>query len=242
MIPSALNWYNTGVTVTLGELIEAGVDIWKGANYPIPNTYCKDEFGNTTCLFDDFKLRKKIEDHYYFRQIGQETPARFLHYLHTRMREIMPYFVQLYEFEVTFKRVEDKLESYHLTETLEKKTTGTGSVSGSSEGTSSGTDTTNANNTKKFSNTPQGSIDNLDSYMTEATVDNGTATDTSTSTASGSSSQTSNESGTEDYTLVRRGNIGVQPLGTEVKDIRSAFINIDMMIIKELEDLFLKVY
>lgn len=234
MIPSALNWYNTGVTVTLGELIESGVDIWKGCDHQMPNC--------TLSSTNMAVLRRKIENHYYFRQIGQETPARFLHYLHARMCEIMPYYCQLYEFEETFHSVEDKLESYHLTETLDKKTTGTGTVSGSSEGTSTGTDTTNANNTKKFSNTPQGSIANLDSYMTEATVDNGTATDTSTSTASGSSEQASEESGTETYTLVRRGNIGVQPLGQEVKDIRSAFINIDMMIIKELEDLFLKVY
>lgn len=41
-------------------------------------------------------LNRKILNHYYFREIGQETPDRFNFMLGTKMDEIMPYYNQLY--------------------------------------------------------------------------------------------------------------------------------------------------
>lgn len=45
-------------------------------------------------------LNNKILRHYYFREIGAETPDRFNFYLETRMNEIMPYYNKLYESEL----------------------------------------------------------------------------------------------------------------------------------------------
>lgn len=42
-------------------------------------------------------LNQKIIDHYYMREIGAETPELFTFYLNRKMREIMPYYNQLYE-------------------------------------------------------------------------------------------------------------------------------------------------
>lgn len=42
-------------------------------------------------------LNKKIVDHYYFREIGMETPGLFRFYLNRTMHEIMPYYNQLYK-------------------------------------------------------------------------------------------------------------------------------------------------
>lgn len=42
-------------------------------------------------------LNNKIISHFYFREIGQETPDRFNHYLRMKMHEIMPYYNQLYK-------------------------------------------------------------------------------------------------------------------------------------------------
>lgn len=44
-------------------------------------------------------LERKIIETYYFREIGQETPDRFKHYLKAKMRLIMPYYNKLYESE-----------------------------------------------------------------------------------------------------------------------------------------------
>lgn len=218
-------WDNTGVTVELGEIVESGVNIWD-FEYPVPRS--KVDYNGKTCTVDFNKttFEQKIIDHFRFRQIGQETVGRFLHCFRTRIREIMPYYVQVYEFDAKFRNIEDPLESYNLTETFKQNVTNTGHASGTNNGTS--------NKTSKFSDTPQGAVSNLDNYLTNATVDN--------FSDNGSTVQDTNNTGKTDHTLTRKGNIGVQPLGGEVLNIRSAFINIDLQIIGELNDLFLGVY
>lgn len=277
----SFNWNNTGVTVELGELVDSGVDIW-AFEYPVPKKTVTYNGKTAPVPFDKVAFEQKIIDHYRFRQIGQETVGRWLHYFRARIKEIMPYYCQLYEFEAKWQNVDDPLESYNLREEYSEERTGTGTVTGTSEGnntststgsakvtdeardTVNGTDTKTATvgNVKKFSNTPQGTIANLDDHLTEATVDDGSTsenlsrkdttehTSEQTSTSSGTvtdtghntSEQTSEDAGTVTSTMTRRGNIGVQPLGTEVKNIREAFINIDLMVINELKDLFLQVY
>lgn len=251
---SNLNYTNTGVTVELRELVENGVNLWD-FEYP---SYYKDQA--------KLDFEKKVIDHYYFRQIGQETTGRFLHYFRARIREIMPYYIQLYESEALMKGIEDPFESYNLTETFTEQRSGSGTVNtqqsnestteSDSESTGSETsDTTRTdNNVMKRSDTPQGSIDNTYTYITEATntsnnatengtkTSEGTANTTTTGSGSATSETTSEDEGSVTHTLTRKGNIGVQPLGKEVQALRESFLNIDMMIIDELKDLFLQVY
>lgn len=240
---------NTGVTVELGDILASGVNLWD-FEYPVPRKVV--EYNGKTCTvdFDKDRLQEKIENHYRFRQIGFETVGRFKHYLKTRMQEIMPYYVQVYEFDAKFRNIEDPLESYNLVETFQQETSGSGRMTGSNSsensGTSTGTSSGTSEKVTKFSDTPQGSISNLDTYMTNATKENGNDSGTSSAETSGSmsgtSEQSTEDSGTTSHTLTRKGNIGVQPLGGEVMNIRSAFINIDLQIIEELADLFLRVY
>lgn len=190
----AINYDNSGVTIELRELIAGGIDIW---DFDYPSYYegdAKKEF------------EQKVIDHYFFRQIGQETPGRWLHYFRTRIREIMPYYIQRYKSVDLLMDAGDPLESYNLTETLKEESS---SQSGSEN---------------RFSSTPQGSIENIDDYMTEASKTN------------------ADGSGNREYTLHRHGNIGVQPLGQEINVYRSALINVDLEVIEELKDLFLMVY
>lgn len=62
-------------------------------------------------------LNKKIVDEYYFREIGQETPERFKHYLNHTMNMIMPYYNQLYKSELL--KI-DPLSTYRDTETMKR--------------------------------------------------------------------------------------------------------------------------
>lgn len=233
---------NTGVTIELGELLDSGFQLW-GFDYP---SYYQGE--------EKTAFEQKVVDHYRFRQIGQETPARFRHYFQTRLREVMPYYIQMYQLQEKVDKIEDPLESYNLTETYTQDKTGAGSVTGR---TTDSTDTESASTSdksathstaRKFSNTPQGSIENLDSYLTEATLENGSESEnlettvSANVTGSGTSETTTQDTETTQYTLTRRGNIGVQPLGSEIRDIRNSFINIDLMVIESLADLFLMVY
>lgn len=195
---------NTGVTVELRKLVEAGVKIW---DFDYPTYYPKGSEEKAA-------FEQKVLDHFWFRQIGQETTGRFLHAFRTKVREIMPYYIQRYESAALLAAQEDPLESYRLTEELEQTNTGTSSGTNLSE--------------RRFSDTPQGRISNLDDYMTQAEVVDG-----------GSNGHTS---GTTKSKLTRYGNIGVQPLGQELNTLRSAFIDVDLEIIGELNSLFLGVY
>ena len=51
-------------------------------------------------IFDEMyreELNNKILQHFWYREIGQETPDRFNRMLRRKMFEIMPYYNQLYK-------------------------------------------------------------------------------------------------------------------------------------------------
>ncbi len=237
-----LNDMTTKLTVELRELVESGVNIW---DFDYPSYYQ----GDQKAAFE-----RKVLEHYWFRQIGQETPGRFIAMFRSRIRDIMPYYIQLYKSVELMDSIEDPFESYNLTETFEQETTGSGSTasqstagttrSGSSETESSSSDHT----IEKFSDTPQGEIANLDSHLTNATVKDLNHTETSSGSESGSEEHTgsaessSEENGTVKHTLMRKGNIGVSTLGEEMNKLRSSFLNVDLLVINELRDLFLMIY
>lgn len=216
------NYYNTGVTVELGELIDSGFKLF---DFDYPSYYQGDQ---------KTAFEQKVIDRYRFRQIGQETPGRFKHVFRTRVREIMPYYIQLYKFQESVDKIEDPLESYNLTETYEQNRTGNSTGSATSEADRESAQT----GSRRFSNTPQGSLDNLDDHLTEATLEEATESENTATT----SQSTTQDNENNRYTLTRRGNIGVQPLGGEIRDIRASFINIDEMVLDALNDLFLKLY
>lgn len=151
------------------------------------------------------ELEKKIIEHYYFRQIGFETVGRFKFMLNTRLREIMPRMNKIYK-TTLFKY--NPIENYNMEEKGNDKRTANGESLG------------------KYSETPQGKIENLieGKYLTNATH----GTDKST--------------GTEDHYFTRHGNIGVTTTQQMIEQERKIIIDLDLMIIDELKDLFLGVY
>lgn len=132
-------------------------------------------------------LCRKILRHYWMREIGTETTDLFLHYLNTRMEEIMPYYNDLYksatlefnplfdyDLQTTSKRTSDG-------ETASLSTvSGTDNLTGANNGTTSGSRTgkvTDKNSdtgqdVTKFSDTPQGELSGVlnGNYLTSATV------------------------------------------------------------------------
>lgn len=245
-----LNWTNAKTTLELNDLIESGCNPW-AFEYPTFYQGAEKE-----------AFEQKVLDHYRFRQIGQETPGRWLHYFRSRIREIMPYYIQLYESQALMQSIEDPFGNVDIVETFEQ--TSTGSHTGSTNSTSTGesqvesTSTDTATNdvegekTKKFHNTPQGEVDNLGDYLTEATVDldktlttdNKTTTGSTTATNTGSQQDTTqgSQEGTLRHTLTKKGNQGVNTYAHDMRELRETFLNIDLMIINELKDLFLMVY
>ena len=229
------------LTLELRDIVDNGensVDIW---NFDYPSYY-KDE--------EKKAFEQKVIDHYYFRQIGSETVGRFLHQFRTKIREIMPYYVEMYKSVEIMQNIEDPFGNVDIVETFEEESTGqsSGTQTGESSDTSSSSSSSQSTENKehRFSNTPQGDIDNLDTYMTEASKDKDTVEGSGSSEATneGSSSLTSSgtSSGTVRHTLTRKGNQGVNTYAHDMIEFRKSIINVDMMIIKELNSLFLGIY
>ena len=169
-------------------------------------------------------LNTKILNHYYNNEIGFETPELFKFYLNNKLNEIMPYYNTLYE---NLKLYDNNLMSnVNLKEILSRETKNNVSTKSNSK-----TDTRNL-----FQDTPQGSlketdIDNL-RYATNLTLNDSNITDNTSSLGDG----------TENYVKTIIGNNGSKYTYELLNELKNAILNIDMMIINDLNELFMGVF
>ena len=201
-------------------------------------------------------LEIKILKHFYTREICEETVGLWKLRLDTRLNEIMPYYNKLYKSELLdFNPLyTDNLTRTRTTKLNSKRETGNnGEVdttnSSNSQGTGSGTVNNNGNDL--YSDTPQGSLNGVDNgtYLTNArkTSDTSTSSSNTTNKSSATGKVTSSESGndnfnsTEDYIESVSGYTGVNASDLLLK-FRETFLNIDMMVINDLEDLFFQLW
>lgn len=229
-------------TIELRYLIEGNYDLGL-KDYPIFDESYREQLNN------------KIIQHYYFREIGFETEALFKNRLNQKMNEIMPYYNQMYE---SSKLVIDPLSTIDLEEVFSKKSKSTGEGTSSTSGTGNNTsnfnstDTTDYGKVSKFSDiaqaqtTPNEILN--DKYLTSATVDDGqdkntnTGTNTSQTESTTSGTSTDERNLDEDTTLTRKGNNGTASESELLNMYRETFLNIDMMIIDDLDELFLGIW
>ena len=120
--------------------------------------------------------------------------------------------------------------------------------------------TTTSENIDKFSATPQGAIDNLrnEKYLTNARMVNDTntsngtttgktdtSTDSTTDTTTNTTTTTNNSTtinNTEDYLETVKGKQGTQSYASLIMEFRETFLNIDMMVIDDLSELFMNIW
>lgn len=191
---------NAQVTLELRHFINEGVCLFDPVDkYPIWNEDHRAE------------LEKKIVEHYALRQIGFETFGQFKYHLNVRMREIMPYYNELYK---TTLYKYNPIHNYDMEEEFDED--------------SDSSSNSKAKLEERFSDTPQGKIENLDDYLSTATRNN--------NDIDNKSNQKTKNKGW------RKGNIGVTSTQQLIQSERDIIINIDMLIIDNLKDLFLGVY
>lgn len=190
-------------------------------------------------------LETKIINHFYTREIGYETVGRWQMALENKLNEIMPYYNKLYESELLdfnplythnlhTKRDDEETRETHQNTTQSHSDT----IGDITSETTIGTDY------RLHSDTPQGGLTGVDSetYLSDAqkltTNDrvSGTADRTDVGTANGTN--TIANTNVDDYLEHVYGWAGFSP-NKLVKEFRDNFLNIDMMIIKELSSLFM---
>jgi hypothetical protein len=169
-------------------------------------------------------LEQKIKDYFYFREIGFETPAQFKHFLKSKLNNIMPYYNQFYTANEVFKTY-DPYKNKNVTTSDSK----TNTVNSNGTSTSSGTN----NETETYSDTPQATLQGKD-YATTVTKQTGDSGGTTTSSGSVTT--------TDQYTSTIAGHDGMKYPTDILKGLRDSFINIDVMIMDELEELFMGIY
>lgn len=215
-------------TITIKSLIDNNFD-FKMTDYPIFD----ENYRNI--------LNTKILNHYYEREIGFETAPLFRFYLNNKLNEIMDYYNTLYIKQKSL--IENIFDNVNIKESFEGNATNkTDTKSNSNSNSNSNSE---SNNRELYQLTPQGQIkmQDLDSdevYATNYTKNknnsNSNIIDESSST--GESSATN----TNDYikTLVGRngGKYNIELLN----DLKNNLLNIDMMVIDELDELFMQIF
>ena len=205
-------------------------------------------------IFDNFPifdesyrsvLCSKILKHYYTREISAETVGLWQLWLNTRMGEIMPYYNKLYESALLefdpFKDV-NYSRNHGGTFTGDTRRNGRSDVSDDNSVTSNGT----YNSKNLFSDTPQGAITNIEneSYLTNATLIKDTDTNT-TNTDGNSTTQNTETTGitnTDNWIETIVGKQSTVSYSKLLKEFRDTFLNIDVMIINDLSDLFMNLW
>ena len=201
-------------------------------------------------------LERKILKHFYTREICEETVGLWKLRLDTRLNEIMPYYNKLYESELLdFNPLyTDNLTRTRATKLNSKRETGNNGevdTTNNSNSQGSGSGTTSNDGNDLYSDTPQGSLSGVESgtYLTNARKTNDTSTSKSNTTnnSSATGKVVSSESGsddfnsTEDYLESVSGYAGINASDL-LKKYRETFLNIDVMVLNNLEDLFFQLW
>lgn len=169
-------------------------------------------------------LNQKILYHYYESEIGFETASLFRFYLNNKLNEIMPYYNELYNAQL--KLINNLDKNVDITETF-KRDTSTNTQSNS-----------NSKNKGKnvFLDTPQGDTYKGDidttNYATSVTWNKNDIDDSSSAQGTG----------LENYIKTITGNNGSKYNVELLKEIKDNIMNIDLMIINELNDLFMGLF
>ena len=205
-------------------------------------------------IFDNFPifdesyrsvLCSKILKHYYTREISAETVGLWQLWLNTRMDEIMPYYNKLYESAlIEFDPFKDTnyTRNHGGTFTGDTVRNGRSEIDVDNSVTSNGT----SNSKNLFSDTPQGAITNIEneSYLTNATLIKDTDTNT-TNTDGNSTTQNTETTGvtnTDNWIETIVGKQSTVSYSKLLQEFRDTFLNIDVMIINDLSDLFMNLW
>ena len=181
-------------------------------NYPIFNETYRETLNN------------RILNYYYEAEIGFETAELFKFYLNNTMDLIM------YKYNILYEKQEQALENIFNNVNLKENSTRNNK---NKINTSSNS---NSNNKNLFQDTPQGQLDFTElenqNWATNYTMNKSNINDTS-------ESEGNND---EIYARQIQGNNGNKYNIDILNEIKNNLMNIDLMIINELNDLFMGIY
>lgn len=221
-------------TIELRNLLASGYDI--GLNdYPIYDEAYRP------------LLNQKIIDRYYMREIGAETPGLFKLFFGRTLREIMPYYNELYKSALL---IIDPLQDYHLTESTQRVTAAesSGTMETATDETKTNTNEVTDENLRVGSDTPSGLLTAADIkgnlYASNADREENTQNTAGTAAADINTTSTGDTVAhtIDEYVRNISGVIGRQSPAALLMEYRKSIINIDVQVLDALADCFMRVY
>lgn len=221
---------------TVDEVLDETWDKVIDFNFPI----FSEQYRKTLC--------RKILKHYFMREIGLETVGLWKLYLNTRLNEIMPYYNKLYTSElIQFDPLSDTDITTRHTGKNERDVISNTDTDSSSSNTSSASSSSTDGEINKFSDTPQSSLSGVESgtYLTNARKIENSHQGSSGGTASGTANidtgytENSTDDITWEETIKGKSQNNGKTFAEILKQYRDTFLNVDLMVIHDLNDLFI---
>ncbi len=184
-------------------------------------------------------LETKFLHHFYFQEIGFETVALWLDRLEERWMFILPKYKELW------KAIADNTMKWY--ENFSRHRVTDEAISGSTEGSNTGTSETNNSNTttdkNRFSDTPQGGTNGIEIennlFLTNATINNRDYEGSyETSNSSSNESSSSSTRGEEETVTGFNG----KPLIEVFNYFKDNVFDTDELFLNEFDDLFMGVW
>ena len=207
---------------------------------------------------DREQLNQRLLNHYKYREIGFDTVGRFLDELDITMREIMPYYNEMFktveimaELPSPFDNV-DVVEKYEETRTNENSVTTSENASG--KNTTKQTENVENNSKNVHSETPGDYLNTLASNIDSVKYADDVTWNKDKNTSSvNSESESENESnlqsdgrtvGTTTHTYTKQGNQGVNTYAHDMNEFRTSIMDVVNEIINDvrINELFMMVF
>jgi len=171
----------------------------------------------------------KIVDHFWLREIGFETVDIFRLKMRTKLNESMAFYNQLYK---------STLVEYEALSTINLKTESTSKTDGteSSTGNNTGESTSESGSRAVASTTPQTQLSGYEDYASSATD---TTSKSKNNSVNDTTAEATSSTESEGDTLVS----GYQGTPADlIMRFRDSLINVDLMVIRDLEELFMQTF
>lgn len=209
------------------------MELWRVISLK-PDAVAEDEFlglSDYPIYDDNYRngLNEKIKNHFMYQEIGHETVEQFTFSMKRKMAEIMPLYNQLYE---STKLTFDPLS------TIDISSTSTGSQTQNSTGTSTNSTTGDVGSTAKTVSSafPQVGLSPNKDYATSGSD----SVSNSKTTGGGTEASSAENTATLDNTSSTKGYQG--NASQLLMQYRAAMLNVDMLVIAELDELFMAVW
>ena len=187
-------------------------------------------------IFDeDYRklLNEKIINNYLMREIGCESPSIFAQRMHTRMCNIMPVYNKVY---LATQRDYDPFNTVSMRTLNEAVGSGSQTHEDTATGSNTGANTTGSR--AIVSQYPSSRLAGNENYATSGTdtESNSQSTNTTDNKANSQVDSVSENSATSETVGYDR------PIWEIVDNLTRSFVNTDLMIVGELEDLFMQLH